>query len=131
MSATEGTRRRNVSGHATEPKRDVPLTKREKEDIHEPTTRSAASPARPLIRRGLISVGICLLLLAAWNVRCCLRLILSTFQLTPILQLRPTQPTTHKQWQPKPALDFGEPGAIKIEADTEKQGAIVTVFKVK
>lgn len=131
MSATESTRRRNVSGQATEPKRDVPVTKREKEDGREPTARSAASPARPLIRRDLIAVCICLLLLAAWNVRRCLRLIQSTFHLTPILQLWPTQPTTPKQWQPKPALHFGEPGTIKIEADTEKQAAIVTVFKVK
>ena len=60
---------------------------------------------------------------------------LASFQALPHrtndLQFLRTEPATREHWQPKPALEFGEPGSIKIRADVEKQEAIVAVFKVR
>ena len=47
------------------------------------------------------------------------------------LQFRHAEPAIRKQPPSKPALDFGEPGTLKIVADVEKQNAIVAVFKVR
>ena len=71
MSATERTRRRNVTQHTSHPEQVVPatptrpqVTKRDSD--HQ--LSAARSPTRQLIRQGLLAIGLCLFLFGAWNV---------------------------------------------------------------
>ena len=88
MSASESTRRRNATRHTTGPEQVVPATKRENENGHGPATRSprpARSPARQLIRQGLLAIGLCSFLFGVWNVRRYLCSIQPPFQI-PLTQ---------------------------------------------
>lgn len=73
MSATENTRRRNVTQHTNHPKQDLPATPTRtpianRENDQKPSKRS---PARQLIRLGILAIGLSFFLFGAWNVRCC------------------------------------------------------------